>query len=213
MKTKSLFVNANYYYMNYKDQLILTGEINDVGAYTRTNVAKSFRSGVEWEAGAYLGKKVSLTGNVTYSVNKISAFTQYVDDYDNGGQKEFQHSNSDIAYSPNIISSVGISYEPVQRLYLTLLGKYVGEQFLDNTSNANRKIEGYFISNLKVDYTIRELFVQEIVLGVSVNNLFNQLYANNGYTWGYYAGGVYTHENFYFPQAGINWLGKVTLKL
>jgi iron complex outermembrane receptor protein len=213
MKLKSVFVNANTYFMNYKDQLILTGQINDVGAYTRTNVSKSYRAGLELEAGAYLGKKVSVTGNMTYSMNKIASFTEYIDDYDNGGQQEIVHTNTDLAFSPNIISSLGVSYEPVKNLYFTVLGKYVGEQFLDNTSNDQRKIDAYFLTNLKVDYTIQDVFFKEIVLGVAVHNVLNQLYANNGYTWGYYAGGQFTRENFYYPQAGINYLARITLKL
>lgn len=213
MKLKSFFMNANLYFMNYKDQLILTGQVNDVGAYTRTNVDKSYRAGIELEGGVLLGEKVSLTANATYSMNKIPSFTEYVDDYDNGGQIEIQHTNTDLAFSPNIISSVGVSYEPINNLFFTVVGKYVGEQYLDNTSNENRKIEDYVLTNIKADYTIKDKFFKEIVIGVAVNNVLNQFYANNGYTWGYYAGGSFVQENFYYPQAGINLLGRLTLKL
>jgi iron complex outermembrane recepter protein len=213
LKTENLFLNANGYLMNYKNQLVLTGQVNDVGAYTRTNVAKSYRAGLELESGFLIGKKLSVTANLSYSLNKIPSFTEYVDDYDNGGQIEIPHTNTDLAFSPNMISSVGVSYEPFKNLFLSIMGKYVGDQFLDNTSNQNRKMDAYFISNLKIDYTIKEKFFKEIVLGISLNNLFNQFYANNGYTWGYYAGGSFTQENFYYPQAGINWMGRVTFKL
>ncbi len=80
-------------------------------------------------------------------------------------------------------------------------------------SNENRKIDGYLTSNFRIDYTFEDVFFKEIIIGAAVNNLFNQLYANNGYTWGYYAGGAFTQENFYYPQAGINWLARLTLKL
>lgn len=213
MKLKKAYLNSNIYFMNYKDQLILTGQVNDVGAYVRTNVAQSYRAGLEIEGGLMLTDQLSLSGNATYSMNKIPNFTEYVDDYDNGGQIEIQHTNTDLAFSPNFIGSLGLNYEPLKNLNLTLLGKYVGDQYLDNTSNDNRKMDAYFISNLRVDYTIEDKFFKEIVLGVAVNNLFNQFYANNGYTWGYYAGGGFTQENFYYPQAGINWLGRVTLKM
>lgn len=213
MKLKKAYLNSNIYFMNYKDQLILTGQVNDVGAYTRTNVDASYRAGLEIEGGLMLTEQLSLSGNATYSMNKIPNFTEYVDDYDNGGQIEIQHTNTDLAFSPNFIGSLGVNYEPIEDLNLTLLGKYVSDQYLDNTSNDNRKMDAYFISNLRIDYTIRDKFFKEIVMGVAVNNLFNQFYANNGYTWGYFAGGGFTQENFYYPQAGINWLGRLTLKL
>jgi iron complex outermembrane receptor protein len=213
LKTKNVFLNANTFFMNYKDQLVLTGQVNDVGAYTRTNVSKSYRAGLELESGVLLSNKVSMTANFTYSLNKVPSFIEYVDDYDNGGQIQIPHTNTDLAFSPDVITSLGVSYEPIKNLYLTLLGKYVGDQFLDNTSNEARKIDAYFTSNCRVDYIIEDKFFKEIIIGVSVNNLFNQFYANNGYTWGYYAGGQFTQENFYYPQAGINWMARLTLKL
>lgn len=213
LKLKKAFLNTNIYFMNYKDQLILTGQVNDVGAYIRSNVDNSYRAGIEIEGGVKLLPNLDLIGNVTYSVNKIDSFTEYVDDYDNGGQMEIQHSNTDIAFSPNIISSVGLGYEPIKNLSIVVLGKYVGDQFLDNTSNQARKIDAYFISNARIDYTIEDKFFKEVTIGVAINNFTNTLYANNGYTWGYFAGGQHIQENFYYPQAGINFLGRLTLKL
>lgn len=213
LKLKRAFVNANVYWMNYKDQLILTGQVNDVGAYIRNNVSKSYRAGLELEGGVKLLKNLDLTGNVTYSMNKIHAFTEYVDDYDTGGQTEIQHTNTDIAFSPNIITSLGLGYEPFKNFNIVVVGKYVGDQFLDNTSNQNRKIDAYFISNARIDYTIEDKFFSEIIIGLAINNFTNTLYANNGYTWGYIYGGERTQENFYYPQAGVNWLGRLTLKL
>ncbi|MEO9534076.1 MAG: TonB-dependent receptor [Crocinitomicaceae bacterium] len=213
LKTKNVFVNANYYLMNYQNQLILTGQVNDVGAYIRDNVAKSYRMGVELEGGVLLGKKVSVTGNVTYSQNKIPTFIEYIDDYDNGGQIEITHTNTDLAFSPNLISSAAISYEPLNNLYLTFTSKYVGKQYLDNTSNESRKLDAYFVSHLRAEYSFTTKVFKEVKLGASVNNIFNQLYANNGYTYGWYAGGAYARENFMYPQAGINFLGRLTLTL
>ena len=100
MKLKKAYLNSNIYFMNYKDQLILTGQVNDVGAYTRTNVDASYRAGLEIEGGLMLTEQLSLSGNATYSMNKIPNFTEYVDDYDNGGQIEIQHTNTDLAFSP-----------------------------------------------------------------------------------------------------------------
>lgn len=211
MKTKNVFLNANYYLMNYKNQLILTGQVNDVGAYIRDNVSKSYRMGIELDAGARFGKRFSVAGNLTLSQNKIPTFIEYIDDYDNGGQIEITHSNSDLAFSPNIITSLALAYEPINNLNFTWTNKYVGSQFLDNTSNQSRKIDAYFVSNVRLDYTIETTVIKEIVIGVAANNILNQLYANNGYTYGWYAGGSYARENFLYPQAGINFLGRLTL--
>jgi iron complex outermembrane receptor protein len=213
LKLKNAYLNTNLYFMNYKDQLTLTGQVNDVGAYIRTNVDRSYRAGIEVEGGVKILRNLDLTGNFTYSMNKIPNFTEFVDDFDNGGQMQIQHTNTDIAFSPNIISSLGLGYEPVKDLRLVWLVKYVDDQYLDNTSNEDRKIDSYIVSNARLDYTIRDKFFKEVVLGVAVNNLFNQMYANNGYTWGYYAGGQQIQENFLYPQAGINWLGRLTFKL
>ncbi len=213
LKTKNVFVNANYYLMNYKNQLILTGQVNDVGAYVRDNVSKSYRTGVELEAGAMLGKKVSVSANLTLSQNKIPTFIEYIDDYDNGGQIEITHTNSDLAFSPNIIGSAAVSYEPLKNLFFTLTSKYVGKQFLDNTSNDYRSLDAYFISHLRADYSFETKVFKEIKVGVAVNNIFNHFYANNGYTYGWYAGGAYARENFMYPQAGINFLGRLSLTL
>jgi iron complex outermembrane receptor protein len=205
--------------MNYINQLILTGEINDVGAYNRTNVAESYRMGFELEAGYMLLKNISITGNITLSANKIKQFNEYVDNYDNYDsngnmiQDVIAHTNTDIAFSPSVISSFGINYEPIKNLEINLLSKYVGKQYLDNTSNEARKLDAYFTSNLTLNYTIKTWGFKEVQIGVLCNNLFNALYENNGYTFGYIAGGKKITENYYYPQAGRNFLLRLTLKL
>jgi iron complex outermembrane receptor protein len=218
-RSSKLFANVNYYLMNYKDQLILTGEINDVGAYNRANVAKSYRMGIELEAGYMLLKNLSITGNLTLSANKIASFNEYVDNYDNYDsegnmiQDVVAHSNTDIAFSPSTIASLGLLYEPIKNLEFSLLSKYVGKQYLDNTSNENRKLDAYYLTNLSVSYTIKNVGFKEIVIGALVNNLFNSKYENNGYTWGYIYGGKRITENYYYPQAGTNFLVRLTLKM
>ncbi len=217
--SRKLFINVNYYLMNYKNQLILTGEINDVGAYNRTNVAESYRMGFELEAGYMLLKNISITGNITLSSNKIKKFNEYVDNYDNYDsngnmiQDVISHTNTDIAFSPSVISSFGINYEPVKNLEINLLSKYVGKQYLDNTSNEARKLDAYFTSNLTLNYIIKTWGFKEIQIGVLCNNLFNAFYENNGYTFGYIAGGKKITENYYYPQAGRNFLVRLTLKM
>lgn len=214
-----LFFNGNVFWMDYKDQLILTGEINDVGAYIRTNVENSYRAGIELEAGYKLLRNLSLSGNIALSQNKVVEFTEFVDNYDNYDadgnmiQDQVIHKNTDLAFSPNVIGSLGLFYEPVKNLELTLLGKYVCSQFLDNTSSADRMLDAYAIANMGISYKWAAWGLKEIKIGANVNNLLNYRYANNGYTWGYIAGGQRIIENFVYPQAGRNFLLRLTVKI
>lgn len=207
-----MLFKVNAYHMYYNDQLILTGQINDVGGYTRTNVDKSYRLGLELEAGYRINKQLDITGNIALSQNKVAEFIEYIDNYDVGGQDTIVHTNTDLAFSPRIVAAAGIAYVPFKGFEINLLGKYVGSQFLDNTSSEDRKIDGFFISNLQVSYTIKNKLFEEITIGLAVNNLFNKLYQSNGYTWGYIYGGERTVENFYYPQAGRNFLTRLTIK-
>ena len=213
---KKFFSNLNYYLMNYNDQLILSGEINDVGAYNRINVDKSYRMGVELEFGYMINKKLSVSGNLMLSSNKIKEFNEYIDNYDNYDidgnmiQNVINHKNTDIAFSPNAIASLGLLYEPIKNLELGLMSKYVGKQYLDNTSNNNRKLNEYYLTNLTLNYTFKKLGFKELKVGVLVNNVFNYLYENNGYTFSYVYGGELTTENYYYPQAGRNFLARIS---
>lgn len=147
LRTKRFFLNANYYWMDYDNQLVLTGQINDVGGYTRTNIDDSYRMGIELEGGYRISKKLQFGGNVTFSQNKIAQFTEFIDNYDVGGQIEIVHENTDIAFSPNIIAAANLTYMPVKGLSMSIIPKYVGEQFLDNTSNRDRMIDDYLITH------------------------------------------------------------------
>ncbi|MDQ3108637.1 MAG: TonB-dependent receptor [Bacteroidota bacterium] len=203
---------ANLYYMHYINQLVLTGKVNDVGAYTRVNVPKSYRTGIELEANSILfNNSILISGNYTYSMNKISNYLEYLDDYDNGGQMVNIYSNTDIAFSPSSIASLSITYKK-KGFNAMLSSKYVSEQFLDNTSNDLRKLDGYTVANLRVSYTFKPKSFKEITAAVLVNNLFDKEYSSNGYTYGYIYGGETSYYNNYFPQAGINFLGMLTLK-
>tara|TARA_A100001011_G_scaffold400656_1_gene517271 strand:- start:6195 stop:8657 length:2463 start_codon:yes stop_codon:yes gene_type:complete len=213
-KGQNFMINANIYYMYYTDQLVLTGQINDVGDYTRTNVDESYRAGLELEAGFRISDKLIFNGNTTLSKNKIKEFNEYLDNYDreDGLQDIIEHSNTDLAFSPNIIASAGLLYTPLDRVSVNLFGKHVGDQFLDNTSTESRKLNSYTIFNLQLKYTINEGLFKETTFALLVNNLFNELYENNGYTWGYVYGGERTVENFYYPQAGRNFILRMLVK-
>jgi iron complex outermembrane receptor protein len=216
-KSRKFIANANFYYMMYQNQLVLTGQINDVGGYTRTNAEDSYRAGIELDAGYKVLKNLSIAGNLTLSQNKIQSFTEYVDAYDVVfnplPQQEIEHTNTDLAFSPNIISALAIDYQPIKGLEVGFTTKFVGSQFLDNTSSDNRKIDAYNFSNLRLTYTLKDVVFKEMTIGLQVNNVFDQLFENNGYTFGYDVGGSRTIENFYYPQAGRNLMTRLTIKL
>ncbi|MGZ5286037.1 MAG: TonB-dependent receptor, partial [Flavisolibacter sp.] len=132
--------SANLYYMKYRDQLVLTGRINDVGAYTRVNIPESYRMGIELQGNTIINKWLRAAGNLTLSRNRVNNLTEYIDDYDAGGQKLVEYKKSDIAFSPAVIGSVTISLLPFKGFQIDLPAKYVGKQFLDNTSNESRML-------------------------------------------------------------------------
>lgn len=205
-----LQLSGNFYFMDYKNQLVLTGKINDVGDYTRTNVADSYRTGLELEAAYKFNKVFQLNGNVTVSQNKIASFTEYVDDYDNGGQLEIQHTNTDLAFSPSVIAALVLQIQPCKNFAVFIQGKYVGKQYLDNTSNNDRAIDAYSPLSVRASYSLKNKIGKKLIFSVLANNILNEMYESNGYTFTYLYGGS-TTENFYYPQAGFNVLGRVQL--
>lgn len=200
---------ANAYYMNYKNQLVLTGKVNDVGAYTRSNIPESYRLGIELQGNADLCRQLSVAANIALSRNKISDFTEFIDDYDNGGQKEEAHGETDISFSPAVTGGYTITVRPLKNLDIDVLGKYVSRQYLDNTSNKNRSLEGYYTQDLRFNYKVPQTLFKELGLQLMLNNVFNKMYVPNGYTFSYYAGGALTTENYYLPVAGFNVMGGV----
>ncbi len=205
--------SATLYYMNYKDQLVLTGKINDVGAYTRTNIPNSYRTGVELQGACKFSDWMNATANLALSRNKVKNFTEYIDDYDNGGQKEISYTSSDIAFSPSIVGGAGINFLPVKKGELSLFSKYVSKQYLDNTQNDNRALNAFFVQDIRAIYTVNPKWLKEISIIAQVSNVFNRKYEPNGYTFSYIYGGTTTTENYYFPMAGTNFLIALNIKL
>ena len=212
LNRSNLKIGANLYYMFYKDQLVLTGKINDVGAYTRTNIPKSYRAGIELFGSAVLNKIFSLEGNLTLSKNKVKNYTEYFDDYDNGGQKSVFYKEADISFSPDIISSIILHATPVKNLMLSFTGKYVGDQYLDNTSNKNRMLNDYYTQDVKATYSLKGKAISEVNFYVQANNIFSKKYEPNGYTFSYINQGKLTTENFYFPMAPINFVVGINIR-
>ena len=224
--------SANLYYMGYRDQLVLDGRLNDVGAYIRTNVAKSYRAGLEMEAALRIGRLIALNGNAAFSRNKVNTFIEYRDNWDTGTQERIEYSNSDLAFSPNMVARLEATCMLIQQakhdLSVTLSGKHVGKQYLDNTSNENTTLPAYFFSDLRLNYDLKKVLGERISIILAVNNLFNQKYAANGWSYRYVStgynpvpddpysraegNGVY-HQAGFFPQAGRYWMGTVQVKL
>ncbi|MCS5491108.1 TonB-dependent receptor [Algoriphagus limi] len=210
--------NANFYYMDYKDQLILTGQINDVGAYIRENVASSYRAGIELDGAYQVSSAWTIGGNIAFSRNKIAEFTEYIDDYsvEEFRQESITYSDTDIAFSPNLVGSAIIEFKPTKNLSLNWLSKYVGRQFLDNTSNENRALDAFFTNDLRISYSAQPKFFESIEVNLLINNIFNELYEPNGYTFSYFipgdTGRELITENYYYPQAGTNFLLGVSMR-
>ncbi|TGE27042.1 TonB-dependent receptor [Hymenobacter metallicola] len=204
---------ANYFYMNYHNQLVATGQLNDVGTALRTNVARSYRTGLELSGSVAAQDVLSLSSTLTLSRNRILNYreTVYNENFEPVTASEGRLST--ISYSPAVVSAHTLEGQPLKGLRVALLYKTVSEQFLDNSASDAKRIAPYQVLDLRLRYTIRPVFVKEIELGLLVNNLLNREYVANGYTYGYPdATGRQQIFNFYFPQATRNYLASVGVK-
>jgi len=165
------------------------------------------------QCGARLISWLNASGNLALSQNKVIDFTEYIDDYDAGGQKTNQYNKTDISFSPNVVGSANISLLPCKNFELSLLSKYVGKEFLDNTQNESRRLNAFYVQDVKAIYTISPKWLKEVNIIGQVNNVFNKKYEPNGYTYSYISGGGEVTENYYFPMAGTNFMIAVNVKL
>jgi len=206
-------LNSNIYFMKYKDQLILTGEIDDVGAPIRENSGKSYRLGIEIEAAIQLSNKFNIQPNIALSTNKNIDFITPIDG------ELVNLGNTTISYSPSVVTANQLQFKPNDQLQISFLSKYVGEQYLGNVDSDFSKLEAYFVNDISLTYEIktRSVFKSIIVTGL-VNNIFNEKYISNGYYYTYdddfsNPGEIKTIEGTgYYPQATTNFLVGVTLK-
>ena len=214
LKKPKYAINANVYYMNYKDQLVLTGKINDVGAYTRTNVPKSYRAGLELQVKYAFNKKYNTSYSITFSQNKIEEFTEYIDDYDQFTQVAIQHKNTNIALSPSLITNRTFNWKPNDKLSFFWTTKYTSKQFLDNTQNKDRQLNAFFINDLNAHWTILNKTKFTMLLQLYANNVLDAKYAPNGYTFSYIYDRTLTTSNNFYPMAGRNyWISlKIDIK-
>ncbi len=212
-RTSTFHLGANLYYMYYVNQLVLTGQINDVGSYTRINIPRSYRLGIELQAGAQLEKWINVSANIAFSRNKVNSFTEYIDNYDNGGQNAVQHNNTDISFSPAVVAGGTLQLLPLNHLELNLISKYVSKQYMDNTQQENRSLNAYFTEDIRASWTINRFIFGEWHIIGQVNNLFNKKYEPNGYTYSYISSGSVSTDNGYYPMAGTNFMLGVNIRL
>ncbi|SDR98852.1 TonB-dependent receptor [Christiangramia echinicola] len=213
-KSQNFILNTNLYYMGYENQLVLTGGIDDVGAFIRHNSGNSYRFGLEVDATVRFSDRLSVRPNFALSRNKNIDFVSPFDG------ELVAYGDTDISYSPEIVAGNIIGYEPVGGLELKLLSKYVGEQFMSNVEATNSKLDSYFVNDFNIQYTWdKPWFFREIVLTGLVNNIFNEKYVSNGYYYTFNIpsedtpSGVQTLDGAgYYPQATTNFLLGLTMK-
>ncbi len=203
---------ATAYYMLYQNQLILTGKVNDVGAYTRVNVPNSYRAGIELQGKVNIANWINVAANMAYSRNKIKTADEFLDDYDNGGQVKIQHNNAAIAFSPDVVGGATVSIVPVKNVVVSLTEKFVSKQYLDNTQNDRRSLNDYFVQDCKASYKVNTTLLSQLEVVAAVYNFLNRKYEPNGYTYSYIYEGKTTTENFYYPMAGRNFMVGLNVK-
>ena len=212
-----LNLGANLYYMDYKDQLVLTGELNEIGEPLAANMPDSYRMGVELMAGIRTNFGLSWDINATWSRNRIQNFTEtlYENEDVSGAHWEINHGDTPIAFSPDFLVNNTLSYR-WKSWEASLQSQYVSKQYLNNACQEDQTLDAYFVSNLRLAYSFKLPFTKEITAGLTVFNLFNEEYENNGYAGSgfYYDGGEKVRYNYagYAAQAGTNVLGHLTIR-
>ena len=208
LRTDNIKLNTNMYYMQYRNQLILTGDIDDTGDYTRENVDDSYRLGLEIDADIQLNDKISIRPNISLSSNKIKDFVI------NRDNTTTFLGDSEIAFSPSIVAGNAFVYSPSEKFQLALLSKLVGEQYLSNTETDASKLDSYFTSDFNISYELETNSVfKSIVFTGLVNNVFNKEYVDRGYTYlDTWTGPTSFEVQGYYPQATRNFLVGMTLK-
>ena len=205
----------NLYYMDYDNQLILTGKISEIGEQLTSNIKDSYRMGAELSGGVKVASWLDWNGHLTLSSNKIRNFTEYVDTYDANWNDLPQTSKNlgttDIAFSPNLTFGSTFAFH-WRGFSAAFMSSYVGRQYLDNTSSRQRSLDPYFVNDLRIGYTFRPRFMKEIGLDLNIRNLFNEMYETNGWTYSYILDGKRMTDSGYFAQAGTNMMARVTLK-
>jgi len=232
--TKSISFGTNLYLMSYKDHLVLTGKLNDVGDYTKVNIPDSYRAGIELDVAANLSGVLDFGASLTISRNKVGAFTEYIDDWDNGSQIAVDHTNTDISFSPDLVAGAEVKWNVIQtfakesmhKMDVSWRNKYVGKQYLDNTMNEGASLDPFHYSDVILRYGIQKGWFKNASIELHVLNAFNNKYVSNGWVYRYKSEGydpvpydpysISDRDNQYnmiglFPQATRNFMLRLRL--
>ncbi len=208
---------TNLYYMDYTDQFVQTGEVSDIGEALTTNIKKSYRMGVELQAGVKATRWLTIEANAALSRNKILDFDEVVEDWDNGSTT-IHYDNSTLAFSPSAILNGFVTFHH-KGFSATWHTNYVSRMYLDNTENLDRSLPAYSLSNISLGYTLKpKIVVKEAAFKVNFNNIFNKRYAASGWVYSaIYESGGHTNDNRYYqigfmPMAGFTVMGNLTVK-
>ena len=208
---------ANLYFMDYKNQLVLTGELNEIGEPLTANIPKSYRAGIELTAALTLDCGFHWSANATFSRNRIKDFTEVLYDDNTYEKWEIHHNNTPIAFSPDIIVNNKLAYT-WKGLEVALQSQYVGKQYMSNYNIEDHILDAYFTSDLHLSYSFKLKKIKNITVGATIYNLFNEEYENNGYAGsGYYTDNDGTRHRYNYTgfaaQAGINAMGHINIEL
>jgi len=214
-KSTRVSFGANLYYMDYKDQLVLTGKINNVGDAIMINVPESYRAGIETTFAWAILDNLRWDFTATFSQNKIKDFTEYVDNWDywsgiGDPQYEKNLGETDISFSPNITAASLLSLEFFSGFTLSHVAKYVGKQYIDNTSNDDRSLNAYLLNDIRIDYIMHPNWAKDFGVFVKLNNVLNEKYESNAWVYRYVSGGEESAMYGYYPQAGFNFLAGIS---
>ena len=211
-------LDVNLFYMDYNNQLVLTGEINDVGDPVMKNVKNSYRVGTEIISALYINNKVRWNANMTLSRNKINNIGIFVDNWDYWNDPEnepyqytFEKKSADISFSPSVVASSNIDLAIYKDISLLLQSKYIGKQYIDNSGSEARKLDPYFVNDLIINYSFANKYIKEALLSFSVLNIFNTQYISNAWIYRYFENKEEKQLDGFFPQAGTHFLAGLTL--
>jgi len=212
--SEKFYLSSNLYYMKYKNQLVLTGSLDDVGTPIRDNSGESYRMGIEIESAVILNSEINISGNISFSENKN---INYITNYDG---VSVNLGDTDISFSPKFISSLQLSYKPSSNVDISLLNKFVGDQYMSNTESDFSKLDSYAVTDLSIRYKCKETFLfSDVVITAMINNIFDKEYVSNGYyytyddTWSNPNAITTIEGSGYYPQATRNFLLGISFKL
>ena len=212
VNTPDFAFSTNFFYMNYKDQLVATGKINNVGEAIMTNVPESYRMGVEITAGAQLMKMLRWDFNAAFSKNKIKNFTMNIDNWNTWGQETVELGTTNLILSPSTIINNTLTLTPIANFNISLISKYVSRQYIDNTSYEYNSLYPYFVNDMRFSYAFTTSFFKTVRLHFDVQNIFSEKYETYAWVYNYQYDGERQVIDGYSPMAPINFMAGISIE-